>query len=113
MESKKWGIGAKIWFGLMIAAQWLMFIEYATKPITRYNSNYQRAALIYGIIGLVGTALYLWLAIGKSKAALIIILVIGGINTVSILFQGSVLSALLSLVAPTITFLIARKKVGF
>ena len=68
------GIGAKLWFGLMILGQWIMFIEYATKPITRYNSAYQQATVIYGIVGIVGTALYLWLAIGKRKAPLVTIM---------------------------------------
>ena len=26
MENKNWGIGAKLWFGLMILCQWIMFI---------------------------------------------------------------------------------------
>lgn len=113
MENKNWGIGAKLWFGLMILGQWIMFIEYATKPITRYNSAYQQATVIYGIVGIVGTALYLWLAISKRKAPLITIMVIGGINVLSALLQGNVSGALLATISPVVTFLVARRQVGF
>ena len=97
----------------MIAAEWLMCIEYATKPATQYNTAYQKAAVIYGIIGLVGTLLYLWLLFGKKKLALIIILAIAGISIIRMLFQGSFIIALVAAIKAAITFLIARKKVGF
>lgn len=114
MENEnKWGIGAKLWFGLMILGQWVMFIEYATKPITRYNSAYQQATLMYAIVGLIGTVLYLWLSIGKKKAALVTILAIGVINALVVLARGGGAQALLTLIAPVITFLVARRKVGF
>jgi hypothetical protein len=113
MENKNWGIGAKLWFGLMILDQWIMFIEYATKPITRYNSAYQQVTVIYGIVGIVGTALYLWLAISKKKAPLVTIMVIGGINVLSALIQGNVSGALLAAISPVVTFLVARRQVGY
>ena len=112
-KNNKWGIGAIIWFCLMIAAEWLMCIEYATKPAMQYNTAYQKAAVIYGIIGLVGTLLYLWLLIGKKKLALIIILAIAGISIIRMLFQGSFIIALVAAIKAAITFLIARKEVGF
>ena len=112
MENGKWGIGAKLWFGLMILGQWLMFIEYATKPITRYNSDYQHMTLVWFFVGAIGTIIYLWLAIGKSKAALSTIIIMGIINALVSLVQGGPGSAILPLIAPTITWLIARGKVG-
>ena len=112
-NTNKWGIGAIIWFCLMIAAEWLMCIEYATKPDTQYNTAYQEAAVLYGFIGLIGTLLYLLLLIGKNKAALLIILVIAGISIIRTLIQGSFIIALIAAVKNGITFLIARKKVGF
>ena len=108
---KKWGIGAKIWFGLSILFSWLMFIEFATKPITAYNSAYQTATLIYGVAGAISTALILWLAIGHKKAALYTILVISAINVLINLVSGGGASALLGLVSPAITYLVARDKV--
>jgi hypothetical protein len=90
-----------------------MFTEYATKPITRYNSAYQQATVIYGIAGIVGTALYLWLAISKKKALLVTIMVIGGINVLSALIQGNVSGALLAAISPVVTFLVARRQVGY
>jgi len=43
----------------MTLGQWIMFSEYETKPITRYNSADQQATVICGIVGIIGTALYL------------------------------------------------------
>ena len=108
---KKWGIGAKIWFGFYILCNWLMFIEYATKPITAYNSAYQTATLIYGIAGCIATALILWMAIGHKRVPLFIILGLSVVNTVIGLANGGGLSALLGLVLPAITFLIAKNNV--
>jgi hypothetical protein len=63
MENKNWGIGAKLWFGLMILCQWIMFI--------------------------------------------------GGINVLSLLIQGNVSGGLLAAIIPVVTFLLARRQVGF
>lgn len=109
---KKWSIGAMIWFVLMILGQWLMFIEYKTKPITAYNSDYQRATVIYFVAGVIGTALYLWLVIGKSKAALTTLLVVSGINAAITLFGSGLVTALISLICPAITFFVARNTVN-
>ena len=109
---KKWSIGAKIWFGFYILCQWVMCIEYATKPITAYNSAYQQATLIYGVIALVGTVLLLWLAVGHSRTALMILLVIAGVSAVISLIQGNVSGALLGLIMPGINWLIARNGVA-
>ncbi len=109
MEKKKWGAGAIIWFILMIISQWIMFIEYITKPATATNSALQKAALIYGIAGAIGTALYLWLWIGKKKAALITIIVLNVISVVITLINGGGVSSVLGLISPLITFLVSRK----
>ena len=69
--------------------------------------------MIYGIVGIVGTALYLWLAISKKKAPLVTIMVIGGINVLSALIQGNVSGALLAAISPVVTFLVARWQVGY
>lgn len=108
---KKWSIGAKIWFGFYILCQWIMFIEFATKPITAYNTAYQQATVMYGVIGLIGTALILWLAISRKKAALVTMLVIAGVNALIALIQGNVAGALSGLVLPAVNWLIARKGV--
>lgn len=108
---KKWSIGAKIWFGFYIFCNWLMFIEYATKPITAYDATYQTATILYGISGLFATALILWLAIGHKKTALYVMLAIAAVNTVINLFSAGVSSALLGLILPTINYFIARNNV--
>ena len=108
---KKWSIGAKIWFGFYIFCNWVMFIEYATKPITAYNGAYQTATILYGISGLFATALILWLAIGHKKTALYVMLAIAAVNTVITLFSAGVSSALLGLIFPTINYFIARNNV--
>ena len=106
MEENKWGVGAKIWFGLMILGQWLGFINEITK-----RSPSSQAELLYFIVGAVGTALYLWLAFSKSKGALITILVVAGISFLINLLSGFGGAAFTGLIAPIITFLIARSKV--
>lgn len=108
---KKWSIGAKIWFGFCILCNWLRFIEYATMPITAYNSAYQMAALISGVVGCIATALILWLAIGHKKVPLYIMLGLAAVNVVIGLASGGGLSALLGLTAPAITYFIARNNV--
>lgn len=109
--NNKWGIGAKIWFAFYILTQWLMFIEFATKPITATNEVYQQLTLIYGIAGLVGTALILWLAIGHKKIALYILLGIAALGAVSSLLQGNAENAILGLILPGINYLISRNEV--
>ena len=80
-----------------------------TKPVTAYDSAYRHAAIVYGITGAVGTAVYLWLIIGKKKTPLYIILVFGIINTIfSLAGGGSVINALSCLIAPGITYAIAH-----
>lgn len=114
MEKKnKWNFGAVFWFVLMIACQWLMFIEYATKPNTKIKVEYQRLTVFYLIIGLIGSGLYLWLFFSKKKGALLTILILSGINTISLLLKGDISFALISLIGPSITFLVARKVVGY
>lgn len=108
---KKWSIGAKIWFGFYIFCNWLMFIEYATKPITAYNEAYQTATILYGISGCIGTALILWLAISHKKTALYVMLAIAAVNTVLNLAIGGGMSALLGLILPAINYFIARNNV--
>lgn len=109
--NNKWNIGVKIWFAFYILIQWLMFIEFATKPITATDAVYQQLTLIYGIAGLVGTALILWLAIGHKKMALYILLGIAALGAASNLFQGNVESAILGLIFPGINYLISRNEV--
>lgn len=109
--NNKWNIGAKIWFTFYIMTQWLMFIEFATKPITATNTLYQRWTLIYGIVGAVGTALILWLAIGHKKIALYILLAIAALGAAGNLFQGNVESAILGLILPGINYLVSRNRV--
>lgn len=102
-----------VWFVLMILGQWVMFIEYATKPITAYDSAYQRATMIYGIAGAVGTAVYFWLIIGKKKAPLYLIVASGIFNAcLSIASGGSLISALSCMIAPWITYAIAHNTVS-
>ncbi|MDY5986460.1 MAG: hypothetical protein SPJ81_05805 [Lachnoclostridium sp.] len=108
---KKWSIGAKVWFGFYIFCNWLMFIEYATKPITAYNEAYQTATILYGIAGCIATALILWLAIGHKKLALYIMLAIAAINVVFNLVGGGGVYSLLGLILPAINWLIARNNV--
>ena len=103
MNAKKWGVGSIIWFVLMILGQWPLFTNEITKAMPS-----RQAEMVYLIAGLIGTALYLWLAIGKKKAAMITIIVLGVINTLSSLVQGGGSSSFLSLVAPAITYLIAH-----
>jgi hypothetical protein len=62
---------------------------------------------------IIGTALYLWLAISKRKVPLVTIMVIGGINVLSSLIQGNASGALLSAISPVVAFLVARRQVGF
>ncbi len=114
MEKKnKWNFGAVFWFVLMIACQWLMFIEYATKPNTKIKVEYQRLTVFYLIIGLIGSGLYLWLFFSKKKGALLTILILSGINTISLFLKGDISFALISLIGPSITFLVTRKVVGY
>lgn len=109
--NSKWNIGTKIWFAFYILTQWLMFIEFATKPITATNEVYQQLTLIYGIVGLIGTALILWLAIGHKKIALYILTGIALLGAAGNLFQGNVESAFLGLILPGINYLVSRKGV--
>lgn len=109
--SNKWSIGTRIWFGFYILTQWIMFIEFATKPITATNELYQQWTWIYGISGLIGTALILWLAIGHKKTALYILLGMAALGAVFALFQGNVGSALLGMILPCINYLLSRKGV--
>ena len=113
MEKSKWGIGAVIWFGVDILTQWLMCIEYATKPATAYTTAYQNMALIYGIDGAIGTALILWLAISKTKKPMICIFVCAAISAGVMLIQGN--SGILCLgpfLMPFITWLIVRRTIA-
>lgn len=104
----RWSIGAKIWFAFYIFCQWVMFIEYATKPATAYSPALQRATIIYGVAALIATALILWLAIGHKRAALYTMIAIAVVNAAILLIQGSLIPMLASLVMPTINWLIAR-----
>ena len=109
MEKNKWGVGAVIWFGFYILTQWLMCIEYATRP----SSAYQDMALIYGIDGAIGTALILWLAISRTKKPMICIFVCAAISAGVMLVQGS--SGILCLgpfFMPFITWLIVRRTIA-
>ena len=108
---KNWGIGAKIWFVFYIFCNWVMFIEYATKPITAWDLGYQRATFFFGVAGCIATALILWLAIGHKKAALYIMLVIAGIEAIGNLVNSGVTTALLGLILPTINYLVAHNNV--
>lgn len=108
-NESKWSIGAKIWFAFVIFCQWIMFIEYYTRPA---RAAFQNELMIWGIVGIIGTVLYLWLAFGKSKAALNIIVAIGVINVIFGFSQGAGLASLLALILPGITYLIAHKKVS-
>lgn len=103
---RRWNIGTILWFAFYIFCQWLMFIEYITRQII-----YPQAILIYGVSGLVGTALILWLAISKKKIALQVMLVIAGIGAVIALFSSGIFSALMGLILPGINWLIVRKRV--
>lgn len=109
---KKWRIGAKVWFGFFILCQWLMFTEFATKPITATNAVYQQATLLYGASGLIGTVLILWLAISHKKAALNTLNVIAVIGAVLMLFQGNAAVAVGSLILPAINWLVTRRGVA-
>ncbi len=106
-QDKKWGVGAIIWFVLATIVEWLPFINEITKK--RIN---QQAVVIYAITGLLVTALYLWLLLKKSKTALIIILVLAGINMLFNLNSGGIQSAIIGLIGPAITYSISRKKVS-
>lgn len=114
MENKrKWSAGAIIWFAFMIFGQWIMFIEYATKPITKEKVEYQHLAILYFIMGAIGTALYLWLIFSKRKEVLVAILIIAGINLLCVMIKIDFFIALPGFVTLFLTFLIARKTVGF
>ena len=108
---KQWTVGTKIWFGFYTLCQWLMFIEYITKPITATDPAYQKAKVIYGIIALLGTALILWLALSHKKNALITMLVVAGVNALASLFRSGFGSMLLSLILPFLNWLIVHKQV--
>lgn len=108
---KKWNIGTKIWFGFYIFLQWVMFIEYATKPITATNAAYQQATLYFGIVGLIGTALILWLAISHKKAAQMTIIVIAAVGALITLLQGNVAGALSGMILPAVNWFITRNGV--
>ena len=105
-EDEKWGVGAKIWFALVIIGQWIPFIEESTKRIVDSN-----AVLIYGVLGILVTALYLWLIFKKSKTALIILIVLVGIDAIYVMSTLGFETAITSLIGPAITFRIAYKKV--
>lgn len=109
---KKWSIGTKIWFGFYIFLQWVMFIEYATKPITATSAAYQQVTLYFGIAGLIGTALILWLAISHKAAALITLTGISALGALITLFQGNVGGALSSMILPVVNLLITRNGVN-
>ncbi len=107
----KWNLARKIWFGFYIFCQWLMFIEYATKPITAIDPAYQQATLIYGVVGAIGTALILWVAISHKRTALYTMMGVAAANAILTLFQGNPIGALTSMIMPTVNYLIARKGV--
>lgn len=109
--NKKWNVGAIIWFVFYILCQWLMCIEYATKPATAYTPAYQQAALAYGIDALIISALILWMAIGHKRRALHILLGLAIVNTIIQLFTAGVSSAIFSFILPGINWLIARNHV--
>ena len=108
---KKWAVGTKIWFVFYTLCQWLMFIEFITKPITATEPAYQRATVIYGIVALFGTALILWLALSHKKSALNTMLVIAGVNALINLLQSGFGSMLLGLILPFLNWLIVHKQV--
>ena len=107
MDKTKWSRGAKIWFTLMIIGQWLTFINEATK-----RSVDDQAMLAAGIVGAIGTALYLWLAFSKTKAALYTIIVIGIVNAVYAFMNGVTVGAVLGLIVTAVTYSIANKVVS-
>ena len=109
MEKQKWSSGAKAWFTLMILGQWLEFINDATKPSMGLGHSGTIAA---GVVGAIGTALYLWLVFSKSKAALYTILAVMAANAVFALIHGSVVGAVLGLAVAAITYNVARKTVA-
>ena len=108
---KEWNAGTIVWFVLMILGCGSMFIEYVLELSTATNSAYQQATVIYGIVGAVYTALYLWLWISRRKAALVTILVIAGLNAAVTLFTSGFGSALISLITPTLTWLFTHNTV--
>ena len=107
MEKPKWSRGAKIWLTLMVLGQWLTFINEATK-----RSVDEQAMLAAGIVGALGTALYLWLAFSKTKAALYTIIVIGVANAVYAFINGITVGAVLGLIVTAITYSITSKTVS-
>ena len=109
MEKPKWSIGTIIRFVLVILGQWLLFIEYATRPSMGISDP---ATKVAGIIGAVGTALYLWLIISKTKTAMYTIIAVTAVSAVISFFGGAGAGVFLSLIIPAITYLIVRKTIS-
>ena len=110
-SEKTWGVGSHIWMILMILLQWLMPIEFWTKPITATNAAYQTAAIVYTIAAVVMTALFIWLWVSKSKVALRVYLVLAAVSAVISIAHSGLGSAVLSLIFPVLTYIILRSRV--
>lgn len=109
---KNWGVGSTILVVLMALKEWLLPIEYWTKPITRYNEAFRQAAVIYTFAAIAITLLYVWLLVTKRKSALYTVLVICGISVIVALVQSGFSAVFFgSLVTPALLFFILRDRV--
>ncbi|MBQ7215600.1 MAG: hypothetical protein IJS39_06415 [Synergistaceae bacterium] len=109
MDKPKWSIGTLIWFVLVILGQWLLFIEYLTRPSMGFSDP---ATKVAGIVGIVGTALYLWLMFSKTKTAMYTIIAVTAVNALISFFGGAGPAAFLGLIVPALTYLIVRKTIS-
>ena len=91
----------------MIIGQWLTFINEITKRLPDEN-----VVLLSGIFGAIGTALYLWLVLSKTKAALYTIIAIGVANAVYAFINGITVGAVLGLIVTAVTYSIASKVIS-
>ena len=108
---KKWSVWNYIWFALHMLGNWLMCLEYATKPATAYTPEYQQLVWVYGISAALVTAIFLWLMIKRSRAAMIIVMVIQGIDAVAALIRGNIIGVISSIVSILILWAICRNRV--
>lgn len=110
-SEKRWGAGSNIWMAFLVLMQWLMPLEYWTKPITASSPAYQNAAILYTVVAIVSTALILWLWISKGKVAFSVFLIVELIDAIVTLIQSGFVYMLLALIVPFITWLILRKRI--
>ena len=106
---KKFGLGAKLWFSLVIVAHWgvfaLMYYGYKAMP---ENQEIANAIIFFGVISAVETALYIWLALRQSRNAFYLITALALLSIYLSFRNGQGISSLYGLLNPAITFMFVR-----